>query len=634
MALTEKEVAQRYPIHWMVWNNQHEELKSSLEANRFTAEDIELKDPRGRTPLLLAVTLGYIDSVRALIDAGADVNCEKDGWTAVQEATATGDSELLSLVLSQRDYQRLVVRSGGIPDLLRRLSMAPDFYVEMKWEFTSWVPLVSRMCPFDTYKVYKRGANVRVDTTLVGFENNRWQRGDRTYIFRGQGQAASLVELDHELGASWVEHLEPLPGGGARDWPPPPPHALQQRLAAPVAINYLDTDKISFERNKSGIWGWRQDKTEVVNGYECKVFSANNVELVSMTRSEHLPRGDAAAGTPGAPWGAGPPGAAGARSAARPLAGLLALADPLPSPVSPDESPLLTPDEEEPSKRSPAAEAQAEEVSWQQYFSSQPLSRDVGRPRELATKVQKFRATLCLCEDYPLELQEQIMPILDLMAAISSPHFAKLKDFIQMQLPAGFPVKIEIPLFHVLNARITFGNIFGTETPVRHVQCIPEGERLACVLDDGCFALGAGYAGAGRAACRDDDGLLQYAIQQSLLDGTSDDQVDVWEALRGARPASPAVAAPAALLSHEERQLQRAIEASLRTMSLAEPDEGEGGEGRGQAGEEGEAGPTEQDCELQRALELSAREQAALELELRAEQRALDEALRLSLLEH
>lgn len=33
------------------------------------------------------------------------------------------------------------------------------------------------------------------------------------------------------------------------------------------------------------------------------------------------------------------------------------------------------------------------------------------------------------------------MPIVDLMA-ISSSHFAKLKDFIQMQLPAGFPVKI------------------------------------------------------------------------------------------------------------------------------------------------------------------------------------------------
>lgn len=85
-------------------------------------------------------------------------------------------------------------------------------------------------------------------------------------------------------------------------------------------------------RNKCGIWGWRQDKSEVVNGYECKVFGANNVELVSKTRTEHLPRGERGAHTPRAP-----------------LAGLLALADTddAPSdhslPSTPVE-PLLTPD--------------------------------------------------------------------------------------------------------------------------------------------------------------------------------------------------------------------------------------------------------------------------------------------------
>ena len=52
-----------------------------------------------------------------------------------------------------------------------------------------------------------------------------------------------------------------------------------------------------------------------------------------------------------------------------------------------------------------------------------------------------IQATLWLCEDYPLSLADQIMPIVDLMA-ISSTHFAKLRDFIQMQLPAGFPTKI------------------------------------------------------------------------------------------------------------------------------------------------------------------------------------------------
>lgn len=67
--------------------------------------------------------------------------------------------------------------------------------------------------------------------------------------------------------------------------------------------------------------------------------------------------------------------------------------------------------------------------------------RDIGRPKEVNVKVQKFKANLWLCENYPLSLPEQILPIVDLMA-ISSSHFAKLKDFIQMQLPSGFPVKI------------------------------------------------------------------------------------------------------------------------------------------------------------------------------------------------
>lgn len=82
-------------------------------------------------------------------------------------------------------------------------------------------------------------------------------------------------------------------------------------------------------------------------------------------------------------------------------------------------------------------------ITPEEYFDPEVdlNGRDIGRPKEVNTKIQKFKATLWLCENYPLSLQEQIMPIVDLMA-ITSSHFAKLKDFIQMQLPAGFPVKI------------------------------------------------------------------------------------------------------------------------------------------------------------------------------------------------
>ena len=36
------------------------------------------------------------------------------------------------------------------------------------------------------------------------------------------------------------------------------------------------------------MWGWGGDKTEVVNGFECKVYSATGVEVLTKTRVEHL----------------------------------------------------------------------------------------------------------------------------------------------------------------------------------------------------------------------------------------------------------------------------------------------------------------------------------------------------------
>ena len=34
---------------------------------------------------------------------------------------------------------------------------------------------------------------------------------------------------------------------------------------------YLDTDNISFQRVKSGFFGWGSDKSELVAGLDCKV---------------------------------------------------------------------------------------------------------------------------------------------------------------------------------------------------------------------------------------------------------------------------------------------------------------------------------------------------------------------------
>ena len=120
------------------------------------------------------------------------------------------------------------------------------------------------------------------------------------------------------------------------------------------------------------------------------------------------------------------------------------------------------------------------------------------------------------------------------MSTLASPHVSKLKDFITMQLPSGFPVKVEIPLFHVLNALITFGNVFGLETAIPNVTNFKEEDgRLTCIIDDECFEVPANYGNhAGdhlRASLgfEDEDELLEYAIRQSLVDsGTENEEVN------------------------------------------------------------------------------------------------------------
>ncbi|XP_072350684.1 ankyrin repeat domain-containing protein 13D-like [Scyliorhinus torazame] len=129
----------------------------------------------------------------------------------------------------------------------------------------------------------------------------------------------------------------------------------------------------------------------------------------------------------------------------------------------------------------------------------------------------------------------------------------------------------------------------------------------------------------------EDDDLLQFAIQQSLLEpGTETEQVTIWEALTNSRPGSN----PPIPLD-EESQLERALQESMLTH---------GGSGSGEDSNPSPA-PTEPPSQPQQtaypsfseqlrlAMEQSSKEQEDLEKRWRQEEEELERILQLSLTE-
>ncbi|XP_027889793.1 ankyrin repeat domain-containing protein 13A [Xiphophorus couchianus] len=589
-----EDIRGKFPLHSTVWENDYRKLEQQI---RLQQNDIEAVDPRGRTPLHLAVSLGHLELVRVLLRHGASVTKENaKHWTVLQEAVSTGDPEMVQLVLQRRDYLKASTALGGVPELLLKIKESPDFYMEMKWEFTSWIPLLSRICPSDVCRIWKSGASLRVDATLLGFDNMTWIRGRRSYIFKGDDSHAELMEVNHDDGVVDTErfNISQEMEDVTLESMQPAEQEVAKRLTTSIVNTYLDTKDIAFERCKSGILGWRTDKTEAVNGFEAKVFSVNNVNVVIRTRTEHLTDEEKTR----------------IKSERNVLESLLGTVE---QHISAQGNLTL----EYATATNPTA------ITPEEYFNPDfdLGNRDIGRPIELTIRTQKFRGTLWMSEEHPLSLVEQVTPIIDLMARTSS-HFARLRDFVTLKFPPGFPVKIEIPLFHVLNARITFGNVNKCPTEEEAAATptsLEENDEVATATTPfqvcpSVFEVPLNYHRRGGSRhtpmSNNDDELLQYAIHQSLLDSQRGSGEVSWDDANGEFP-------HAMTGSHSDGSIPEGllVEVGNSVSPVSSPS------------------ASSHDSDLHLAMELSARAQEEVERKRKQEDEELERILQLSLTE-
>ncbi|XP_054738665.1 ankyrin repeat domain-containing protein 13C [Anastrepha obliqua] len=423
-----------YALHKSVFEGDFKRLARLIQrspAGWQPQEKIACKDKHGNTPLHLAVMLGRKECIHLLLAHGAPVKVKNnEGWSPLAEAISYGDRQTISAVLRKLKQQSRQHMEARRAKLVRALQQMKDFYMELKWDFASWVPLVSRMLPSDICRIHKSGATLRLDTTLVDFNDMRWERGDISFIFRGDRPPhESLTVLDNEYEC--YQHVR-YEDADIED-------EVDVLMSTDILAAQMSTKSIQFARAQSG-WIFREDRKELVSGqYQCDLYSIQGLVLKQRKRREHLShedlqknraivdsitRGGRRASVTSANGAGGSSGESANGSATE---------MPRRSSLQPPNPPTAT---------------------WEEYINA-PAGKcpQLGRPPVHKQSNKTIRATVAMSKDFPLSV-EMLLNVLEVIAPFK--HINKLREFVTLKLPSGFPVKVEIPVLHTVTAKITF----------------------------------------------------------------------------------------------------------------------------------------------------------------------------------
>ncbi|KAM9241553.1 ankyrin repeat domain-containing protein 13C [Dugong dugon] len=399
-----------YPVHECVFKGDVRRLSSLIRTH-----NIGQKDNHGNTPLHLAVMLGNKECAHLLLAHNAPVKVKNaQGWSPLAEAISYGDRQMITALLRKLKQQSRESVEEKRPRLLKALKELGDFYLELHWDFQSWVPLLSRILPSDACKIYKQGINIRLDTTLIDFTDMKCQRGDLSFIFNGDAAPSeSFVVLDNEQKVYQRIHHEESEMETEEE--------VDILMSSDIYSATLSTKSISFTRAQTG-WLFREDKTERVGNFLADFYLVNGLVLESRKRREHLSEED--------------------------ILRNKAIMESL------SKGGNIIEQNFEPVRRQSLTPPPQNTITWEEYISAEN-GKAPHLGRELVCKESKktFKATIAMSQEFPLGI-ESLLNVLEVIAPFK--HFNKLREFVQMKLPPGFPVKLDIPVFPTITATVTF----------------------------------------------------------------------------------------------------------------------------------------------------------------------------------
>ncbi|KAK9146178.1 hypothetical protein Sjap_006081 [Stephania japonica] len=289
------------PAHAAVASSDHATLRNLLQSlptlhvpsHNFSAAEAVIEDsksdaisavidrrdvPNRETPLQLAVRLNDATASELLMVAGADWTLQNHlGWNALQEAVCNKAESVAMVIYIHSKPLAWAKWCRRLPKLNSALKNMRDFYIEMSFHFeSSVIPFISRMAPSDTYRIWKRGSNLRADMTLAGFDGFKIQRSDQSVLFLGEGcedysvvpgSLCLVFHKDKEVINAWEGAGEKVKGAEARRYVA----ALSRSKVSRPGINMTRAvlvPQMNWRRN---------ERSEMVGKWKAKVYDLHNV---------------------------------------------------------------------------------------------------------------------------------------------------------------------------------------------------------------------------------------------------------------------------------------------------------------------------------------------------------------------
>jgi hypothetical protein len=402
-----------YPLQRAAFHNDLKEIDELILAGI----DVSGQDHHGNTALHIATMLGHKDAVDLLLAHNASVKVKnKDGWNSLVEAISYGDRNIITKMLRKLKTETRAIQLQRKPRVLQMLNELDDFCLELKWDFHTWIPLLSNILPSDTCKLYKCGSCLRLDTTLVDFSDRSWVRGDISFLYNPAGET-ELTVLDNKSHVFQRIRQE----DNSRDLD----EEVDSLMSSDVICAQMSTKSISFVRAMAG-WVFKQEKTEEIGGFASECYCVEGLTLVSKKRREHLTHED------------------------------IKKNKTFYKSISTGKAPVMDQEIWNLQHRKSLPPPPKSDVTWEEYACSKAGAAPcLGRKQIAKSSARNFKAIVAMSAEFPVSV-DVLVDILEILAPVK--HLSKLRQLCESRLPPGFPVKLEVPLLPTISAHVTFQN--------------------------------------------------------------------------------------------------------------------------------------------------------------------------------